>query len=540
MATSGAAIVDAIAVDKVRKAFGATVALDGASFSAAAGEVHALLGENGAGKSTLVKALSGLLRPDGGRIELFGVAARFAGPRDAHAAGLQTAFQELTLVPNLTVWENLLLPYQPVGVTGLLRGRRGEAFAAEQLRRFGLGDISPRQEVSGLDLALRQKIEIVRAVAREPRVLLLDEPTSALTGRDIDWLGEIIATEKRRGATIVFISHRMPEVRMFCDRLTVLRNGRDVGDFAVGDVSDERVIELIIGRSLASTFPAKPVADRGQPPVLEAQGLRVGRLAEASFALRPGEILGVAGLQGMGQLELFLTLFGDLRPNAGRILVDGQPVTFESPRAAIAAGIGIGLVPEERKTEALFLKLDGRRNASLPSIDRFVRPGLIGGGLIDGEAETAAVAGALARVQVDPRALWSRAGAFSGGNQQKIVLAKWLLTGSRVLLLFDPTRGVDVGTKHEIYLLIADFVRAGGAVLLYSTELAEVANLCRRVLVVYGGRVVRELDDARDEISEAAIMRAALGTIEGDASAVDAPPAEASPPESRRAAEAGA
>jgi ribose transport system ATP-binding protein len=495
----------AIAVEAVRKSFGATVALDGASFQVEAGEVHALLGENGAGKSTLVKTLSGLVRPDAGRLLLQGQEVHFHSPRDAHRHGLQTAFQELTLVPDLTVAQNMLLPYQPTGFAGQLRDRHGLELVAQHLARMGLESIDPRRDVRGLDLSLRQKIEIARAIFRRPRILLLDEPTSSLSGRDIEWLGEHIARLKADGVTIVFISHRIPEVRQFCDRLTVLRNGKDTGTFAVADVSDDQVIELIIGRSLTATFPPRQALPPGQQPVLAAHGIATARrLAGVSFELRPGEVLGVAGLQGMGQLELFLGLFGAMPLTKGRIEIGGRPVTLASPGDAIDARLGISLVPEERKTEALFLHLDGRRNVSMPVIDRFLRFGLI-----DGEAEASAVAAVFERVQVDPRALYTRTGAFSGGNQQKIAIAKWLMAESRVLLMFDPTRGVDIGTKHEIYLIIRDYVAAGGAVLFYSTEIAELVNLCHRVLVMYGGRIVRELGDA--EISETAIMRPALG-----------------------------
>ncbi len=468
--------------------------------------MHALLGENGAGKSTLVKLLSGLIRPEAGHISAFGQPADLRSPRDAHRLGIQTAFQELTLVRDLTVWENVLLPYQPTGFGGLLRARRGEAMVAELLARLGIGGVSTRQMIRDLDLPVRQKIEIARTLLRRPRILLLDEPTSALSGRDIEWLANVVATEKQKGTTVVFISHRMPEVRLFCDTLSVLRNGRNVGTYDVGGVSDHEIVELIIGRSLSATFPPKPEAQLAVPPVLSVADLSVGRLAGASFDLRPGEILGVAGLQGMGQLELFLALFGDTPLSGGSIRVDGRPVTLQAPSDAIAADIGFALVPEDRKSEGLFLKLDGRRNTSLPVIRRFTRTGLI-----DGAAEQAAVAGALRRVQVDERALYQPAGAFSGGNQQKIVLAKWIMAGSRVMLLFDPTRGVDVGTKHEIYVLINDYARAGGAVLLYSTELEEVINLSHRVLVMYGGRIVRELDNVKAEATENAIMQAALG-----------------------------
>lgn len=498
----------AIVAEGLRKSYGSTVALDDVSLEIPPGHVHALLGENGAGKSTVVKLLSGLIRPDHGRIAIFGQIAALRSPRDAHRLGIQTAFQELTLIPDLTVWENVLLPYQPTGLAGLLRARKGEAMVAELLAQLRIATVSPRQVVRDLDLPLRQKIEIARTLLRKPRILLLDEPTSALSGGDIEWLANVVAEQRRQGATVVFISHRMPEVRLFCDALTVLRNGRKVGSYDVNAVTDNDVVELIIGRSLVATFPPKPQRQIAAPPVLSVDRLSAGRLQAASFDLQPGEILGVAGLQGMGQLELFLALFGDAPATGGSIRVDGRPVTLRAPSDAVRSKVGIALVPEDRKTEGLFLKLDGRRNTTLPVIHRFTRAGLI-----EREREQCAVAGSLARVQVAERALYTRVGAFSGGNQQKIVLAKWILAGSRVLLLFDPTRGVDVGTKHEIYLLINDYARAGGAVLLYSTEIAEVINLSHRVLVIYGGRIVRELDDARNEISENAIMRAALGDV---------------------------
>ena len=496
----------AISAAGVRKIFGATVALDGASFEVTAGQVHALLGENGAGKSTMVKLLSGFMRPDAGTLTAFGKELHFNGPRDAHRAGIETAFQELTQVPNLSVAENILLPYQPINRFGLLRGRAGAEKVAALLEDLGITGIEPFREVGRLDLPLRQKIEIARAVFRKPRILLLDEPTSALSGRDIDWLGGLIERLKSEGVTILFISHRLPEVRAFCDNLTVLRNGRDVGSFSVKAINDEQVIELIIGRSITATFPEKPVCIPADPPRMSVRNLSAGRIQDASLDLHAGEILGVVGMQGMGQLDLFRAMFGDIAPRAGQISVDGRPVELTSPRAAIDARLGISLVPEERKVEALALRLDGRKNVSLPVIDRFVRHGLI-----DTKAETAAVAAALARVQVDQRALYAPISAFSGGNQQKIVLAKWFLAGSRVMLLYDPTRGVDVGTKHEIYLLMADYARSGGAVLFYSTELAEIINMSRRVLVVYAGRIAAELTEERGQITESTIMRIALG-----------------------------
>ena len=496
----------AISARDIRKAYGATVALDGASFAVEPGTVHALLGENGAGKSTLVKILSGLVQPDSGFIDLFGTPTRIDSPRAAQRLGLQAAFQEMTQIRDLTVAQNLLLPDEPIARWGGVRRREAERRVSEHLALLGLGDIDPRSEIRDLDLPVRQKLEIARAVFRNPRVLVLDEPTSTLSGRDIDWLGRIIAATKARGASVIFISHRMPEVNAFCESLTVLRNGKDVGTARVGDLPEDEIVRMIIGRSLTATFPQRgSTSRRTDVPALAARNLSVaGRLHGASFELAPGEILGVSGLQGMGQLELFLGCFGAVPLSEGHIEVNGKPVTLMSPRDAVRANIGISLIPEDRKTEGLFLKLDGRRNTSLPVLERFTRFGLI-----DNAGEKAAVQDVMDIVQVHQRAMYTRVGAFSGGNQQKIAIAKWLLAGSRVMLMYDPTRGVDVGTKHEIYLLIHEFAKAGGAVLLFSTEIPELVNLCHRVMVMYGGRIVRDIP--ADQLYEEVIIRAALG-----------------------------
>ncbi|CAN5769082.1 sugar ABC transporter ATP-binding protein [soil metagenome] len=499
----------AIAVDQIGKSFGATRALDGVSFDIAAGEIHALLGENGAGKSTLVKILSGLTLPDTGSMTVFGQAAHIGGPRDAQRLGIRTAFQEISLVPDLTVADNLMLPDAPLHLGFMLDRRRAARWVDEVLTKLELTDVDPRMDVRSCALPIRQKIEIARALAREPRILLLDEPTSALSARDVEWLARRIAELRARGTTVVFITHRMIEVRRFCDRLTIVRNGKHVGSFDQSAISDDEVVKLVIGRSLSAVFPKRPEPPPSHEtvPALAIDRLSVkGRLDKVSLSVWPGEIVGVAGLQGMGQNELFYSLFGVTPTDGGSITVRGEPVTLSSPRDAIDAGIGISLVPEDRKTEALALKLSGRENVSLPMIERFATFGWI-----DMDRERRSVDQVLERVQVHPRALYKPCSSFSGGNQQKIAIAKWLLAESRILLLFDPTRGVDVGTKHEIYMLMREFVDAGGAVLFYSTDVLEIVNLCDRVAVMYAGRVCAE--QSGSGISEEAIMQAALGGV---------------------------
>ncbi|WP_306261988.1 sugar ABC transporter ATP-binding protein [Pararhizobium sp. IMCC21322] len=495
-----------IEVTNLRKAYGPTIANDDVSFSVAQGTVHALLGENGAGKSTTMKLLSGLIRPDTGTIRIDGKQITLNSPRDAHAAGIQTAFQELTLIPDLTVLENMMLPKGPINPIYMLKRAEAARKVSEHFRSVGLtvdlGDLA-----SDLDLASRQKIEIARAIFRDPRILLLDEPTSALSGDDVDWLGRVIADAKACGTTILFISHRMPEVRAFCDSLSILRNGRHVKSAQVDDITDDEIIELIIGRSVEATFPPRASkAAHQKKPVLETRQLSAGaKLRDISFALHPGQILGIAGLQGMGQKDLFTALFGNTSIDNGEMIVDGRPVHLRSPADALHPSIAIGLVPEERKTEGLFLTLPGKHNASLPVIDRF-RKGM----LLNSEDEAEATAKAFAAVEVDERAQYLPVSAFSGGNQQKIAIAKWLVAQSRILLLFDPTRGIDVGTKQQLYKLMSEYVAAGGAILFHSTEVPELVHMSDRVGVLYEGRMTTWLDG--DKITETGIIQAALGS----------------------------
>lgn len=496
----------AVEVSGLTKAYGPTVANSDVSFSVAAGTVHALLGENGAGKSTTMKLLSGLVRPDSGTIRIHGREVRPKNARDAHASGVQTAFQELTLVPDLTVLDNMLLPRAPWTPLATLNRRKVHREVSALFASLDLA-VDPGALAADLNLATRQKIEIARALYRRPTILLLDEPTSALSGSDVDWLGRIIADAKGRGITVIFISHRLPEVRSFCDTMTILRNGKSVRSARVDELSDDEVVEMIIGRSIENAFPPRrPVRARtGETPVLATRGMAAGaKLRGMDLALHKGEILGIAGLQGMGQEALFPALFGEEPVTAGHMELDGAPLHLRSAADALDPSVAIGLVPEDRKTEGLFLKLAGRQNATLPVLGRFHR-----GPLLNGAAESRAAAGAFDAVEVDARAHYLPAGAFSGGNQQKIVIAKWLVAQSRILLLFDPTRGIDVGTKQQLYALFRAYADAGGAILFHSTEIPELVHLCDRVGVLYEGRLSRWLEG--DKLTENAIMQETLG-----------------------------
>lgn len=498
----------AVRLDNVKKVFGSTKAVDGVSFSIEGGSTHALLGENGAGKSTIVKLLSGLSQPTSGTITIFGRRTRIPTPGQAHALGIQTAFQELSCVPELTVAQNIFLAREPVKAGVMVDGNKMERVVSEVLEDFGLPDVDPKSQLCKLPLPLRQKVEIVKAVARKPRILLLDEPTSTLSGRDVDWVAGVIARMNEQGVTVLFISHRLSEVREFCEYLTILRNGIHAGDFRTNEISDGEVVRRIIGRPLQHVYPPRAEADTpyDKKTILTLNNVSTDKgLSDVSLTLRSNEILGVAALQGMGQSELFFSMFGMSRLTSGHLEIDGRRTRLTSPSDAIRERIGIAYVPEDRKSEGLFLKLSGRFNVSVPIINRFARLGWI-----DTRREMRSVRTALKSLEVDLRALYQPCSSFSGGNQQKIVIAKWLLAKSRILLLFDPTRGVDVGTKYEIYELMQAFKSAGGTILFYSSEIPELANLCDRLLVLYRGRVTCTLD--REALSEDRIMSAVLGS----------------------------
>jgi ribose transport system ATP-binding protein len=474
----------AVEAAEVGKSYGGVAALTAASFTATAGEVHALVGENGAGKSTLIKILGGRVRPDTGSVHISGQAVSLSGPQAAHDLGAWTVFQELTLLPWMTVAENLLLLREPSGPSGLISRSATIRGADALLERFGVTHIDPRALVEDISLAERQTVEIVRAVSHDPQILFLDEPTSSLVEREVEWLFGQIRQLRARGTCIVFTSHRWAEIRSIADRITIFRGGKDVGTFT--DIEEGEAVRLMTGRRVEALYPALPPMLVAPPVALEAQALAGPNVRGVSFSLHAGEVLGIGGLAGHGHRELFRMLFGDAHASGGHLTVHGNARKFRSPRAAINAGIA--LVPEDRKTEGLLLRMSVRDNATLAILKRLTHFGVLKPAM---ERKTAQ--SVVDSLRVRTAGIGSPVGALSGGNQQKVLLGRWLLAECQILLLYDVTRGVDVATKHEIYELVLRLATEGHAIVFYSSDAEELAHLCHRVLVMREGVVAAEL-----------------------------------------------
>ncbi|MGH7121598.1 MAG: sugar ABC transporter ATP-binding protein [Acetobacteraceae bacterium] len=493
-----------IEIRGLAKAYGATVALSGVSFAVRHGEIHALLGENGAGKSTLVKILSGIVAADSGSALLDGKPFLPHSLMEARAAGVSTAFQELSLLPNLSVATNLALPHLLKGPAGLTSVRRNQARAAEILAEFGVTDIAPAAIVGDLSLAQKQRIELVRALSRRPRLLILDEPTASLA--EPEWLFIQIERLVEAGLGVLYISHRLAEVRRLCARGTVLRNGESAGTVELAGTKDAEIFRMMVGFA-----PEGQGRDRARS-VTQACAARLAlcgvsdkSLRNVSLDIGEGEIVGVAALEGQGQRALFRILAGAAQPTSGHLEVDGRPVRLRSPAQALHAGIGF--VPEERKTEGIFLGLSTGSNVSLPILSRLHRFGLIGL-----RREHEAVREVATTVDLAERYLGMDVAALSGGNQQKALLGRVLRSGARKLVLFDPTRGVDVGTKQVIYGVIRAFVRRGGSVLMYSTELSELVQLVDRCVVLYEGEIIGEVSGG--DLTEDRLVTLAAGNVD--------------------------
>lgn len=443
-----------IEILNVSKRFGATAALSNVSMSVEAGKVHGLLGENGAGKSTLMKVLSGVVSPDTGEVKIDGNRLRLGSPRDSRDIGLAMAYQELSAPPNITVATKLCLPKLPTRFGFAVSQRELTEKARARLREWEADHLDPHAVISELSLAARQEVEIVAALASSPKLLVLDEPTAALS--DPNWLFRQLKRVTASGASVIYISHKLNEINAICDTGTVLRNGKAVAGFTRGELSEDELVELMIGRSFNHVFPAKPDQNGIGEVVLDVRELMAGtKLSGVSVQVRAGEIVGVAGLEGQGQRELFYALAGELRPHGGTVTVVPKPGTVD-----------FSLVPEERKSEALFLQMRSDFNLTLPLTSRFSRASVV-----SRRRERELSEGIAAEVNLAPKMLKQRIADLSGGNQQKVVFGRAVAQSPRCLLLFDPTRGVDAATKLEIYKMTREFAAKGHAVLVYSTEI---------------------------------------------------------------------
>jgi ribose transport system ATP-binding protein len=480
----------------ISKKFGGVQALKDVTFNVRPGEIHALVGENGAGKSTLMKVLSGAVRSDQGLIRLSGHDAEIASPHAAHALGIRVIYQEMVLAPDLTVAENISL--DRLGRVVDWAGIRAKAKTI--LTDLGFS-IDPGQLVRRLPVSLQQVVEVAKALSTETKVLVLDEPTAVLTPKDADRLLELVRTLARRGVSIIYISHRLEEVFAIADRVTVLKDGKTVATRNISEVTSSGLIDLMIGRPLTQLFP-KSKRTPGEE-VLRVEDLRRDPSVKGiSFGVRAREILGIAGLVGSGRTETVRALFGADRPDSGRIFLQGQRLHIHSPKDAVKAGIA--LIPEDRKTEGVVLGLPIRENMTLPSLNVFTS----WLGVIPRQKERSFVDQRIKELRIRTPNGETAAGSLSGGNQQKVVLAKWMSERFKVILFDEPTRGVDVGAKAEIYQLIEQLAERGVALVIISSELLEIIGLSDRVLVMNQGRVTGLLD--KDQISERNIMELAF------------------------------
>ncbi|MGH8841012.1 MAG: sugar ABC transporter ATP-binding protein [Jiangellaceae bacterium] len=493
----------ALELREVSKAFGPVLALRSGSLRVHAGSIHGLVGENGAGKSTLVKVVAGVYRRDSGVLRLRGREVDFHSTAESKAAGVAVIYQEPTLFPDLSVTENIFMGRQPVDRWRRVERGRMYAEAEALFARLGIY-IDPRRPALGLSIADQQIIEIAKAISLDASLLIMDEPTAALSGVEVERLFAVARGLRDEGRALVFISHRFDEVFSLCDTVTVMRDGAYVATKPIAETTVDEIVALMVGREVGDLFPKTPATVGA--PVLEVEGLTTaGEFHDVSFVVRAGEIVGLAGLVGAGRSEVARAVFGVDGYGSGVVRMHGEAVPKRDPRAAIAAGMAF--IPEDRRRQGLVTEASVARNVA-----GVIRSTLVKAGLITERAENRASAPWAARLQVKASALDAAANTMSGGNQQKVVIAKWLATNPKLLIIDEPTRGIDVGTKAEVHRLLSELAAQGIAILMISSELPEVLGMADRVLVVCEGRLTADLDrvDATPEV----VMRAATRQLE--------------------------
>ena len=492
-----------ISLEHAQKSFGAVHALEDGHIDLFGGQVHGLVGENGAGKSTLVKILAGVYRPDSGQLLIDGEEAIFDNAKQSQEAGIAIIFQEPTLFPDLSVAENIFVGVQPLKRFRRIDGRRMRREAATLFEQLGVG-LDPDRLARGLSIADQQLVEIAKALTTNARVIVMDEPTAALAMNEVEQLFRIVETLRARGNAVLFISHRLEEIFGICRRVTVMRDGRHVWTKPLDELTVPSVIRAMVGRDMDALFPKVPT-EPGRVVLKVDRLTREGDFTDVSFVVRSGEIVALAGLVGAGRTEVARAIFGIDRADAGSVEIDGKRLRPGSPSAAMAAGIG--LVPEDRRQQGLVMDFSIERNIALASLDTVRRGGLV----LRASERTFARDWAL-RLRLKYAKLTNPVWTLSGGNQQKTVLAKWLGRKPTLLIVDEPTRGIDVGTKAEVHRLLSDLAAQGVAILMISSELPEVLGMADRVVVLFEGRVMREF--ARAHADEDAIMRAATGLVE--------------------------
>ena len=494
------ASVPVLALEGVSKSFGAVRALRSVSLALHAGEAHALAGENGAGKSTLIKVLAGVHRPDEGTVLLDGAPVEFAGPADARDAGVAVIYQEPTLFPDLSVAENIFMGRQPKRSLGRVDHRAVHAAAAALFARLGVA-MDPDRPARGLSIADQQLVEIAKALSFDARVLIMDEPTAALTGSEVARLFAVVRTLREQGAAVLFISHRLEEVFELCQRVTTLRDGGWVASEPVEGLTESDLVQRMVGRTLDELYP-KQQTTVGSVALQVSRLTREGVFTDVSFEVRSGEIVGLAGLVGAGRSEVARAVFGVDCWDAGTVTVGGRELRPGSPSLAMAAGLA--LVPEDRRAQGLVMEMTIERNIGLSGLKATSRAGLM-----SRRAERDRAVDWATKLQVKYARLSDLVGTLSGGNQQKVVLAKWLATNPSVLIVDEPTRGIDVGTKAEVHRLLSSLAAEGVAVLMISSDLPEILGMADRVLVMHEGRIAAEIP--RAQATEQSVMAAATG-----------------------------
>lgn len=494
-----------IEMSGITKAFSGNVVLNNVQFELADGEIHALMGENGAGKSTMMKILSGIYTKDAGEIKVDGQVVNFKSPKDAEKLGIIVIHQELNMLPDLTVAQNLFLGKElTYGKTGILKTRQMEKEASQLLSKLGL-NVNPKTRTGDLSVGKQQIIEIAKAIASNAKVIVMDEPTAALTDREIETLFQTIRELKAKGISFVYISHRMEEIFAICDRITILRDGQYVGVRNIPETNFDEIVAMMVGRELGERFPERKSIIGNTK--LEVRNLTVnGLFHNLSFKLRKGEVLGVAGLMGAGRTEVAQTLFGYRKASSGEILIDGKKVVIKSPIDAMK--YGIGFVTEDRKTQGLVLDFTIKENITLTNLDKCASSGIV-----NQTKENSMVAKYIEELKIRTSGPEQRVKSLSGGNQQKVVLAKWLGTEPDILILDEPTRGVDIGARKEIYHIINQLAEAGVAILMISSELPEVIGMADRVIVMQEGKLTGEV--MKEQMTQEIIMQYATGGEKG-------------------------